>query len=69
MKARTTMAAATSDQEGQEHGEILILPGGKILAHNITMRLAKILSELNPDDEAMSRRANLKDDLTNELPS
>ena len=39
------------------NSEILILPDGKILAHNITPVLAGILTELNPDDEVMSRRA------------
>ncbi len=37
--------------------EILILADGKIFAHNITPAMARVLSELNPTDEAMSRRA------------
>jgi hypothetical protein len=52
-----------------EHSEFLILPDGKILAHNITAAMAKILSELNPDDVAMHRRANQKDNLKHELPN
>ena len=39
-----------------EHSELLILPDGKILAHNITPIMAKVLSELDPADEAMNRR-------------
>jgi hypothetical protein len=75
MKAKTT----GHEDAGGEHSEILILAGGKILAHNITPAMAKVLSELNPEDEAMSRRAaqkhNLKSEgqnlncLTDELPS
>jgi hypothetical protein len=43
-----------------DSSELLILPDGKILAHNITPMMAKILSELNPEDEAMNRRATQK---------
>ncbi len=42
------------------HSELLILPGGKILAHNITPTMARILSKLNPADTPMRHRANLK---------
>ncbi|MDR3460275.1 MAG: hypothetical protein P4N60_22835 [Verrucomicrobiae bacterium] len=53
------MNAKTTRQENAagEHSEILILAGGKILAHNITPVMAQVLSELNPEDAAMSRRA------------
>jgi adenylosuccinate lyase len=51
------------------HSEFLILPGGKILAHNITPAMARILSELNPADEPMRRRANLKNIPNHELPN
>ena len=36
--------------------EILILSDGKVFAHNITPEMARLLLELNPADEAMSRR-------------
>lgn len=66
MKTQPAMAARTANQ----HSEFLILPGGKILAHNITPAMAKILSELDPDDEAMRRRANPKIiSKNNELPN
>ena len=52
-----------------EHSELLILPGGKILAHNLTPVMAKVLSELNPEDAAMRRRANQKNNLNHELPN
>ena len=65
MKATTT----TLERGAGEHSEILILAGGKILAHNITPAIAKVLSELNPEDEAMSRRANQTAIFTHELPS
>jgi hypothetical protein len=37
--------------------EILILPDGKILAHNLTPAMAGVLTGLNPADQAMDRRA------------
>jgi len=51
------------------HSELLILPGGQILAHNITPDMAKILSELNPADETMNCRANQRNHLKHELPN
>ena len=38
-------------------GEVLILPDGKILAHNIAPEIAAILSELDPRNELMRQRA------------
>jgi hypothetical protein len=52
-----------------EHSEFLILPDGKILAHNITPAAAKILSALNPADAAMKQRAGQKNNLKHELPN
>ena len=40
-----------------EQSEVLILPDGKILAHNITPEMAAVLSELDPTNELMQRRA------------
>lgn len=65
MKANT----AKHQQVAFEHSEFLILPDGKILAHNITPVMAKVLSELNPEDEPMRRRANQKNNLNHELPN
>ena len=42
------------------YSEVLILPDGRILAHSITPEMAGVLAELNPADEAMSRRATRK---------
>jgi hypothetical protein len=47
--------------------EMLILPDGKILAHNVTPQMAQVLMELNPADKAMSRRATRKNTLKHEL--
>jgi hypothetical protein len=55
--AQSNFRATVND--GQSSGEILILPDGRILAHNITPALARVLSELNPDDAAMRQRASL----------
>ena len=37
--------------------EILILPDGKIFAHNITPAMAGVLAELDPEDKPMRQRA------------
>ena len=36
--------------------EVLIMPDGKIYAHNLTPEMANVLSELNPADEAIKQR-------------
>ena len=46
--------------------EILILPDGKILAHNVSVAMAGVLAELDPTDAEMSWRANR---LKHELPN
>jgi hypothetical protein len=37
--------------------EILVLPDGKILAHNITPATAAILSLIDPQNESLKQRA------------
>ena len=37
--------------------EILILPDGRVLAHNISPGMAGLLVKLEPANEAMNRRA------------
>ena len=36
--------------------ELLIMPDGKIYAHNLTSEMAAVLSELNPKDKTIRRR-------------
>lgn len=36
--------------------ELLIMPDGKIYAHNLTPEMAAVLSELNPEDETIKQR-------------
>jgi hypothetical protein len=38
--------------------ELLVLPDGRILVHNLTPAFAAVLNELNPADEAIKLRAN-----------
>jgi len=54
--------------------DLLILPDGTVLAHNLTSAIASVLHELNPGDEPMRQRAGLNDSLispvvTHELPN
>jgi hypothetical protein len=48
---------AATVEEGRSSAEILILPDGRILAHNITPAVAAVLAELDPADEPMRLRA------------
>jgi hypothetical protein len=43
----------------QTTSELLLLPDGRILAQNITPTMAKLLSELNPEDKLMRQRARI----------
>jgi hypothetical protein len=56
-RAKNNYAARRDD--GQHSGELLILPDGRILAHNITPALARVLAELAPNDAGMRARAGL----------
>jgi hypothetical protein len=38
--------------------ELLILPDGKILVHNLTLPFARLLQELNPDEGQIQPRAD-----------
>jgi hypothetical protein len=55
-----TRKRRTKSSAGKSVSEILILADGGILAHNISPMMAGVLAEMNPADEAMSRRAKRK---------
>ena len=48
--------------------ELLILPDGRILVHNLTQSFAELLRELNPGDEQISSRVAHYPSTTHELP-
>ncbi len=48
--------------------ELLILPDGQILVHNLTQPFAELLRELNPKDEQISSRTTHYAPLSHELP-
>lgn len=54
-RAKTNYAATVED--GQSSCELLILPDGRILAHNISPAMATILAEIDPQNHAMRLRA------------
>ena len=39
------------------HSELLLLPDGLVLVHNLTRPMARALHELNPDDPTITPRA------------
>ena len=43
-------------QKTELMSELLIMPDGRIYAHNLTPEMAAVLSELNPEDEAIKQR-------------
>ena len=45
------------ESSGESHvSELLVLPDGRILVHNLTPAFAGLLHELNPDAEQISSR-------------
>jgi hypothetical protein len=67
MKKRSLNADRKSSGE-KLVSELLILPDGRILVHNLTRPFAELLAELNPDCEQIasrsSRRNEVKADVT-----
>jgi len=51
--------AAKASRIGGE-AELLILPDGRVLVHNLTLMVAEALVDLNPDDEFIPRRVAAK---------
>ena len=43
--------------KSESSAELLILPDGRILVHNLTQPVAELLRELNPKDKAITARA------------
>jgi len=43
-------------KKAQCHTEILILPDGRILVHNLTQTMAALLRGLNPSDRQITQR-------------
>jgi hypothetical protein len=55
MKKRRSKKSSASLAKDQV-SELLILPDGRILVHNLTQPFADLLHELNPNDEQISSR-------------
>lgn len=54
--AAETRATRPGDSPAGLTAEVLILPDGQVLAHNLTPAFAAVLHELNPRDPQMSPR-------------
>ncbi|MGD0351172.1 MAG: hypothetical protein ABSB84_12790 [Verrucomicrobiota bacterium] len=59
MKKRPTQKGFKSPGENQV-SELLILPDGRILVHNLTQPFAELLAELNPDCEQIASRSSCR---------
>ena len=44
----------------ENHSELLLLPDGRILVHNLTPAMAALLHQLDPADRGMIKRAIVK---------
>ena len=53
---RNEKSGPQSANGGELTSEILIMPDGRVLAHNLTSVFTAMLSELNPDDSQFSPR-------------
>ena len=54
---RRKTASKAEALTGEPTSEVLILPDGRILAHNISPVMARVLAKLDPADETMKQRA------------
>ncbi len=60
----------TEDQRSPDLvSEMLILPDGRVLVHNLTPTFAVLLNELNPHCEQITSRITNLAPLLNELPN
>lgn len=58
MKRPAASNYSAARDEGRDSAELLLLPDGRILVHNLTPAVAALLAELAPHDADMRRRAN-----------
>ena len=49
-------AASVASPGDEQSSELLILPDGRILAHNLTPVMASVLTLLNPEDDTIKSR-------------
>jgi hypothetical protein len=63
------MKSKKTSKPSGEGSELLILPTGKILVHNLTPPLASLLSKLNPDCKEIASRLIQRQTSTHELPN
>jgi len=68
LKKRSTNKSCASPGESQV-SELLILPNGQILVHNLTRTFAELLCELNPHDAQISSRVSRHSSPPHELPN
>jgi len=68
MKRRRPAKNGGSASESQM-SELLILPGGRILVHNLTRPFAELLHQVNPTDEQFASRITHHASQPHELPN
>jgi len=68
MKKRPAKAGCQSSGQDQV-SELLIMPDGQILVHNLTPAFARLLHELNPTAEQISSRVTRHSSPSHELPN
>jgi len=53
---KTRPSRESSNGGAESHTQLLLLPDGRILAHNLTPAMAQILQQLDPHDRLMRQR-------------
>jgi hypothetical protein len=51
------MPAVPEAEAAGMHTELLLLPDGRVLAHNLTPAMAQILQALDPEDRLIQKRS------------
>ena len=68
--AAETAALRVNARPGKDQvSELLILPDGRIMVHNLTQTFAKLLHELNPNTEQITSRIPNHASPNHELPN
>jgi hypothetical protein len=67
--ARETKPVTTQAPAPALTTELLILPDGRILVHNLTQPFAELLHELNPNAEQITSRITHHASINHELPN
>ena len=57
MKPEEQIPVEMPEQPPSLESDLLLLPNGRLLVHNLTPAMAEVLRKLDPEDQVMRKRA------------